>query len=85
MTAKEFWEWIEYYRLEPFGDEWDQAAEIGFTVAACSGNVKRGALRRFHENFKPKFKDSKPKQTPEQMASIFRQFAAAHNASLKQK
>lgn len=26
MTSREFAEWLAYYRLEPWGDDWDQAA-----------------------------------------------------------
>jgi len=82
MTACEFHEWIQYYQLEPFGDEWEQAAEIGYTVAEASGAYKRTDLKRFRSVFKPRFKSRKPKQTPEQQASIFRAFANAHNAAI---
>lgn len=28
MDGREFMEWMAYYNLEPFGDDWQQAAKI---------------------------------------------------------
>lgn len=28
MSAREFAEWVEYYKIEPFGDDWEQAGLI---------------------------------------------------------
>jgi hypothetical protein len=35
MSAREFAEWFEYYKIEPFGDDWLQAS----TIAAAQVGV----------------------------------------------
>jgi len=47
LTAREFAEWIAYRSLEPFGDDWDQAAMIGFAVNRTMGG------RAMIEDFRP--------------------------------
>lgn len=73
-------EWMEYAKLEPFGPEvesWRTA-----TIAMILANVhRRKGQRPFREtDFMPRIRQQARKQTPEQMAVIFGEFARAHNA-----
>ena len=35
--------WIAYYRVEPYGLEWDQAAGIAFQMAGCKRQLAANA------------------------------------------
>jgi hypothetical protein len=79
IDSREFSEWMAFYQLEPFGPE---RLDVGSAiVAATIANVHRGrAARAFKPgDFLPEFGPPK-RQTQEQMAQVFGQFAEAHNA-----
>lgn len=80
-TMREFVQWQAYYRLEPFGEE---RADLRNAIVACViANAHRGKGRSFRvRDFMPTF-DRRPQQTPQEMETVFRAFAARHNASLK--
>ncbi len=37
MPMPVFWEWVAYFRLHPFGDDWRRTARLATIVAAASG------------------------------------------------
>jgi hypothetical protein len=76
MDAVEFEEWKAYYRVEPFGDDWQQAG----TIAAATVNTwsKRKVKP---EQFIPK---TKARKSPEEIERQMNQWARAYNARLKQ-
>ncbi len=73
VDSREITEWMAFYMLEPFGQEWMQAGTIAAEVYRSFTGKKR----------KPQ--DYLPVKPPEQeqdgnlMATIFRAFAAEHN------
>lgn len=70
ITPEQFNEWLAYYRVEPFGDEWLAAATIaasshnaGLMVAAAHGAKIDDEHFKKAEDFLPTFdKASKPKR-----------------------
>lgn len=73
MSAREFTEWKEFYKLEPFGDDWHQTA----TIAAATVSVwsKRPVkLSRFLPG------RGKRQQSPAEMEEIMAAWALEHNA-----
>jgi hypothetical protein len=48
MPMPLFWEWVAYFRLHPFGDEWRRTAKLATIVAAAAG-------ARVDETFEDKF------------------------------
>lgn len=74
MSSVEFQEWQEYYRIEPFGDDWQQAG----TIAAASVNVwSKRKVKPDH--FIPR---TKTRKTDEEIEAQMNQWARAYNARL---
>jgi hypothetical protein len=73
ISSEELSEWIEFFRLEPFGQEadWLGPAIVASTVA----NVNRGKGKKAFEvaDFMPRFEPKKEQTTEEmiQMAAMF--------------
>lgn len=79
MTAREFQEWQEYYKQEPFGDDWLQAS----TIAAVTEGVWRNGRTRM-DKFVP---SAKPRQrsNPRQLETQMMHIAALHNARIERE
>lgn len=77
IDAREFQEWQEYYRIEPFGDDWDQAA----TIAATTVNLwskKKVKPSQF-------IPSTKPKRDAAQVEADMMRFARMHNAAVDRR
>ena len=48
MDSKEFAEWMAFYNLEPFGDEWRQAGMQCATTANCAA-FRKGKAKQIEE------------------------------------
>lgn len=59
MTAVEFEYWQQFYRFEPFGDEWQQAAQAAWAPIAATGSKKESGDFWTVDDFLP-FALSKP-------------------------
>lgn len=74
ITAREFQAWQEYYRQEPFGDDWQQAG----TVAAAVVNV--WAKRPVDPNrFIPREK-AVSRKNPKDIEAAMMHWARLHNS-----
>lgn len=51
MSSHEFSEWMAFYDIEPFGDEWRQSGQIVSAIA--NSNRKKGARPFKIEDFMP--------------------------------
>lgn len=58
--------WLAFWHLEPFGDEWRQAARTAVTVAGALGKLKDEA----EEMFMPNFRIEDDVQSDEEMAAV---------------
>lgn len=72
-NSQDITEIMAFYMLEPFGQEWLQAAEICKTIEQVMTGKKSS-----HESHLP-IKPPVAEQTPDQMAAIFRAMAREHN------
>lgn len=79
---REFREWQAYDRIEPFGEE---RADLRMAILATVAAQVGGAKNARPADFLPRFEPAKKKQTPEEMARLFRHFANAHNAANKRR
>ena len=75
MTSTELAEWMAFYCVEPFGDEWKQTGLLCSMVGNAAGG-KRGGRQFTYRDFLP----VKPiyqvvRQTGKQMLAIFRTMA----------
>lgn len=53
LSLQQLREWIAYYNIEPFGDEWRAAARVAmFTVASNGVKVQHDMEDRFMPNFR---------------------------------
>jgi len=64
-------EWQEYWRLEPFGDEWEQTATICEAIFHAAGYVEDVDRNRW----RPVARE-KPAPTPEQLNEKMQKFKA---------
>ena len=82
MPLPTFLEWIEYYKLEPFGEE--RADLRAGIVASTIANVNRGKGQRAYKpsEFMPKFGD-KVRKTAKQMWQTLMAFSSAQNATVR--
>ena len=78
MTAREFQEWQELYRIEPWGDDWLQAG----TVAAAAVNVWSKRKVR-PDRFVPRAGSAGRQLTPREVETQMQHFAALHNARIE--
>lgn len=77
MTAREFQEWQEYYKQEPFGDDWMQAAIIAAT------QVNLWSKRKVKpEQFIPR---SRVRHDPKALEAKLMHYAACHNAAVEKR
>lgn len=67
-------EWFEFYRLEPFGESWQQAAML----AALLHNAHFAGPAKRPDDFLP----VQPEKAPQADFLYFQAFAAQHNAAL---
>jgi len=81
----EFKEWLAYMRINPFGEE--RADLRAGIVASTIANVNRGKGQRAFNpsDFMPDFDRTPKRQTLAQQKAVFKMFAQAHNAALKNK
>jgi hypothetical protein len=79
MTAREFQEWQEYYKQEPFGDDWLQAS----TIAAVTEGVWRNGRTRM-DKFVPSTKP-RPRSSSRQLETQMMHIAALHNARIERE
>jgi len=67
ITARELVDWVAYWSIEPFGDDYYAHGIVASTIA----NVFRSKGRRFRpEDFKPR-----PRHSQQQMKAIFQAVA----------
>jgi len=74
MSAAELAEWIAFYTVEPFGEDWKQTSYVCTMTGNASGG-KRGGKPFEPSDFlpvKPSIRHTAKRQTPEQMLNIFR-------------
>lgn len=79
VDAFEIMEWQEYWRLEPFGDEWEQTATICEAIFHANGLVEDVDRNRWRP-----VPREKPDPTPAQLAAKmnkFKAFAASMKAA----
>lgn len=83
LTAREFAEWIEFYRVHPFVTE--RVDLMGGIVASTIANVNRGKGSRplKPSDFMPTYDDRPQQMTDDEMMVMFEAFAHAHNGALK--
>ena len=90
MSLPLFFEWMDYYDLEPFGEE---RADLRCGIIAhviASVNAPKGKKYKVSD-FMPKFDKrsgpgaTRPKQSAAQMESTFLAFADAQNKMMTQK
>ena len=74
MSSAEFSEWIEYYKQEPFGDDWQQASTIAWASAQPWSRQKIKP-----ESFIPRY--HKPRQSRDEVVEKLKAFANRHNAN----
>lgn len=53
MDSAEFTEWIAYYSIEPFGEEWAQAGMISSTIANAARDPKKKKEPFMPDDFMP--------------------------------
>lgn len=77
IDSAEFAEWLAYYNLDPWGDDWQQAAMIGslITYGPLKKPIKQADLIPG--------KRRRKRQTPEEMMGVFKAVAAAQNERAK--
>jgi hypothetical protein len=64
ITLDQVKRWLAFYRIEPWGQPWRQAArQTMFTVTALGAKVKED----FEEMFLPTWDPSRPTQTEDEM------------------
>ena len=66
LTAEEFFEWVEYWKQEPFGLEWYRAALVAYTQASSMTKIDQSFIDKFQPNYDPN-----PRQSEEEMAAEF--------------
>ena len=73
ITHLQFQEWIEFWQLEPFGDEWAQTG----MVSSIFANAHRGRNSMAYKpsDFMPGKRRLPPAQTPEQQWAVLMQVA----------
>ena len=67
LTSKQIAEWVAFYSLEPFGNEWRQAAVIASTIAEANRNEKKRSKPFTPDDFMPK-RDEGPKDSNQLLA-----------------
>ena len=60
LTPEQMNEWWEYYKLDPFGDDWERTAVMCATIANVSGNLKKALSV---DDFMPQFETKKTMKT----------------------
>lgn len=76
VSFREFTRFRVYKMVEPFGDDWDQAAMVAATVS--NSMRTKGRAARLHE-FRPRALRRARVMSDEQQMSVLAAFAAAHN------
>lgn len=82
ISVREFFGWMAFYRLNPWGEE-RQDARIAQLASVCANGLLKG-------KFKPKdfmfdFRRSRVRQTVGDMLAVFKLFARQHNKSMRKK
>jgi len=79
-TAREFYEWVAYYRMNPWGEE--RADLRTGIVCALTANVHRGKNGKAYKptDFLPKYNERRKVQSGIEMAARMKAFATAHNS-----
>lgn len=85
MSGNELDEWIAYSRMDPFGGERGdlQAGIIASVIANCNRG-RRGRTMKA-EDFMPKFKAERRRQTSDEMMAILRAHASVHNKIMEKR
>lgn len=82
MDSREFTEWHEMYKREPFGDEWRQTASIRATAMNAAGG-KKGGKGFTADEFMPPGTILKKEHSDEHVVAVIT--AAAKQASVSKK
>jgi hypothetical protein len=72
LDASQFLDWMEYYRVEPFGDEWRQTAQQSWLLALALRPKKRITI----DNFMPVKEPQTKQQVVANVDSYFRAMKA---------
>lgn len=85
LDAAELSEWEEYWKREPFGDEWRAMGRICETVALSGGVKKKDGSRVTEEEFMPVgYQRAKPREdSPDTIEANLLGWATATNAAAK--
>ena len=75
MTSKQLSEWVAFYSLEPFGQEWLQTGTISAIIAETHRNKKLKSDPYQAEDFIPREKDPDP--SPDELKDKARMIFAA--------
>lgn len=79
IDAREFQEWQELYKIEPWGDDWQQAG----TIAAASMASNPFSKRKYYpDSFIPK---AKTRKSPQEIEAHMMQWARMHNARIERE
>lgn len=84
MSHREFREWVEFYRIDPFGPERADFMLAQLCALIANVNRPRRSSRRFRiADFMPRFHESqRPRQSLGEMVGKLRAIATTHNARL---
>ena len=63
LTSKQISEWVAFYSLEPFGNEWRQAGVVAATIAEAFRDSKQRRKPFTPEDFIPSGKDTSVKNS----------------------
>ena len=85
LDAEELAHWEEYWRLEPFGDEWRGWGRVCETVALSAGVKKKNGERITEEEFMPAgYRRDKPRcDSADDIEANLMGWASATNAAAK--
>ena len=54
ITLRQVEKWLAYWKVEPFGDDWNRTArQTLFIVQALGGKVDEGFIEKFMPNYDP--------------------------------
>jgi hypothetical protein len=66
MSSCQFQEWIAYYELEPFGDEWLRSALIASLIAETNRNTEERSEPFSPQDFLPAQREPEVEEDPDE-------------------
>jgi len=77
MSSAQISEWMAYYNLEPFGDDWRQTGVVAGVIANVNRDAKKKRRPYEPEDFMPITKRQEQAQSPEILLAKARMITAA--------